>query len=324
MIDIGIDLGGTNIAVGVVDENWNILSRVSTPTYSDRPYQAIVQDMAACIEKALAKIAMTAQDVHSIGIGIPGVADQKAGKVVFCTNLSWRDIPLRDELQKYINKPVYIDNDATVAGLAESYAGVSAGCESSVFMTLGTGVGAGIIIGGRPWSGAHGVGSELGHMTIMADGVPCTCGNNGCVERYCSATAIIRMAKQYCLGYPDCAILRLAGGDPDKIEAKTVIDAAKGGDPVAMRVFDHYTKYLAITVNNITAFLDPEMIVLGGGVSRAGDFLLNALKEKLPRYLMYKTLPSPKIALAKLGNEAGIIGAALLRQASEYFKQPQA
>ena len=144
------------------------------------------------------------------------------------------------------------------------------------------------------------------------DGVPCTCGNDGCVERYCSATAIIRMAKQACLGYPDCDMVRRAGGDVERINAKTVIDSAKAGDPIALRIFDRYCKYLAITINNITAFLDPEMIILGGGVSSAGDFLLSSVKQQLPRYLMYKNLPSPELCLAQLGNEAGIIGAALL------------
>ena len=315
MVYIGIDLGGTNIAVGVVTEDGKIIADASTPTLSQRPYQEIVKDMAACARQALESAHQTLADVAAVGIGIPGVADQKEGRVIFCTNLAWHDIPLRAELQKYIDKPVLIDNDATVAGLAESYAGVSKGCQSSVFLTLGTGVGAGIVINGKPWSGAHGVGSELGHMTLVVDGVPCTCGNDGCVERYCSATAIIRMAKQACLGYPESMILSLASGDPEKIIAKTVIDAAKAGDVTAVRVFDHYAKYLAITVNNITAFLDPEMIVLGGGVSRAGEFLLNAVREQLPRYLMYKTLPSPKLELAKLGNEAGIIGAALLGRA---------
>ena len=315
MVYIGVDLGGTNIAVGVVSEEGSILAQASTKTLYQRPYQEIVKDMASCSFKALEAAHMTVNDVHSIGIGIPGVADQKDGRVIFCTNLAWHDIPLRAELQKYINKPVYIDNDATVAGLAESYAGVSAGCQSSVFLTLGTGVGAGIVINGKPWSGAHGVGSELGHMTLVVDGVPCTCGNDGCVERYCSATAIIRMAKQACLGYPESEILKLAGGDPEKINAKIVIDAAKHGDHTAMEVFERYARYLAITVNNITAFMDPEMIVLGGGVSSAGQFLLDAVKKKLPRYLMYKTLPSPKLVLAKLGNEAGIIGAAMLGKA---------
>ena len=312
MAYIGIDLGGTNIAVGVVDEKGNILSQTSTPTLPERPFTELVKDMASCIMTVMNQAGINQDDIVSIGIGIPGVADQKEGRVIFCTNLGWHDIPLRDELQKYINKPVYIDNDATVAGLAESYAGVSAGCQSSVFITLGTGVGAGITINGKPWSGAHGVGSELGHMTLVVDGVPCTCGNDGCVERYCSATAIIRMARQACLGYPESLIMQLAGNDPDKIDASIVIDAAKAGDRTALQVFNRFTKYLAVTVNNITAFLDPEMIVLGGGVSKAGDFLLDSVKDQLPRYLMYKNLPSPKLELAKLGNEAGIIGAAML------------
>lgn len=312
MVYIGIDLGGTNIAVGTVDEKGTILSRTSTPTLPDRPYTDLVKDMAACIHEVTEKAGLSAEEITSIGIGIPGIADQKEGTVVFCTNLGWRDIPLRAEIQKYYDKPVYIDNDATVAGLAESYAGVSVGCHSSVFLTLGTGVGGGIIIEGKPWSGAHGVGSELGHMTLVVDGVPCTCGNDGCVERYCSATAIIRMARQACLGYPESLMVKMVDGDLEKLEARTVIEAAKAGDPTALQVFNRFTRYLAITVNNVTAFLDPEMIVLGGGVSNAGDFLLNAVKAQLPRYLMYKTLPSPRLELARLGNEAGIIGAAML------------
>ena len=312
MVYIGIDLGGTNIAVGVVTEEGKILGTCSTKTLSERPYQEIVRDMVTCSMNALKNSGKTIEDVKAIGVGIPGVADQKTGYVIFCTNLGWRNIPLKDEIQKYIDRPVFIDNDATVAGFAESVAGVSKNCQSSVFITLGTGVGAGIVINGKTWSGAHGVGSELGHMTLVADGVPCTCGNDGCVERYTSATAIIRMAKQHCQAYPESEIMRRCGGDPEKINAKTVIDCAKMGDKVAMQVFDRYARYLAMTINNITAFLDPEMIVLGGGVSHAGQFLLDAVEERLPRFLMYKTLPSPKITLAELGNEAGIIGAALL------------
>lgn len=309
---IGIDLGGTNIAVGIVNEKGSILAQTSTPTLPERPYTDLVKDMAGCILSVMNEAGVTQDDIQSIGIGVPGVADQKEGVVVFCTNLGWHNVPLRAEMQKYINKPVYIDNDATVAGLAENYAGVSAGCESSVFLTLGTGLGGGIIINGKPWSGAHGVGSELGHMTLAVDGVPCTCGNDGCVERYCSATAIIRMAKQAVQAYPDSLILKLAQNDPEKINARVVIDAAKAGDPTAMEVFNRFTRYLAITINNITCFLDPEMVVLGGGVSKAGDFLLDHVRAQLPRYLLYKSLPSPKVELARLGNEAGIIGAAML------------
>ena len=312
MVYIGIDLGGTNIAVGVVSEAGSILAEASTKTLAQRPYQELVKDMADCALKALEKAGLTVDDVKSIGIGIPGTANQEQGLVIFCTNLGWANIPLRDELQKYINKPVFIDNDANVAALAENFAGVSAGCKSSVLLTLGTGVGGGIIVNGKTWTGAHGRGGEVGHMTLIPDGVPCTCGNNGCLERYCSATAIIRMAQQECLGYPDSAILAKAGGDPEKINAKIVIDAAKEGDPVAVRVFDQYARYLALAINTITAFFDPEMIVLGGGVSHAGEFLANAVRALLPRYIMFKALPGPRLELATLGNEAGIIGAAML------------
>ena len=260
-------------------------------------------------EKPLAKI--TVQDIASVGIGIPGYADQKTG-VVFCTNLDWHNVPLRDEMKKYIDLPMAIDNDATVAGYAESIAGVSKDAVSSVFLTLGTGVGSGIVINGRPWSGYHGIGSEVGHMTLSLDGVPCTCGNNGCLERYTSATAIIRMARQACMTYPDSAMMLRAEGDLNRINAKTVIDAAKMGDKPALEVFDEYCRYLAVTINNIIAFLDPEMIVLGGGVSHAGEFLLERVREKIPRYLLYKNHPYSEICLASLGNEAGTIGAAMI------------
>ena len=149
-------------------------------------------------------------------------------------------------------------------------------------------------------------------MTLSVDGVPCNCGNNGCMEKYTSATAIIRMARQACMTYPDSAMMLRAEGDLNRINAKTVIDAAKANDRAALEVFDEYCKYLAIAINNIIAFLDPEMIVLGGGVSHAGDFLLEKVKAKVPRYLLYKTLPYPEICLASLGNEAGMIGAAMI------------
>ena len=312
MVYIGIDLGGTNIAVGVVSEAGSILAETSAKTLAERPYQEVIRDMAACVMKAVTKAGLTEADIASIGIGIPGVAQGDSGVVFNCTNLGWINVPLRAEMQKYINKPVFIDNDANVAALAESYFGVSAGYKSSVMITLGTGVGGGIVINGRPWAGAHGRGGEIGHMTLVPDGAPCTCGNNGCVERYCSATAIIRMAKQECYSFPNTAILKKAGGDINRVNAKLVIDAAKEGDASALRVFNSFVKYLAMTINDITAFFDPDIIVLGGGVSYAGDFLLNNVAALLPRYQMFKALPLPKLALAKLGNEAGIVGAAML------------
>lgn len=312
MIYIGIDLGGTNIAVGAVDPSGKILTTFSVKTLAARPYQSIVKDMAFCISRILEKLSLTEADICSIGIGIPGLANAKEEKVIFCTNLGWKDIPLGAELKKYYNKPVFIDNDATVAGYAEYIAGVSKNTTSSVFLTLGTGVGSAIILNGKPYSGFHGVAGELGHTTLVAGGVPCSCGNQGCLERYCSATAIIRMAKEACALKPETAILQKTGGDPNRIGAKTVIDSAKEGDPVAVKVFDDYCHYLSYSIVNITHTLDPEMVILGGGVSHAGTFLLDRVNELVPGMLLYKTLPYPQICLARLGNEAGIIGAAML------------
>ena len=310
---IGVDLGGTHIAAGIVDEGGQVLAKAEAPTMAERPYQDIVRDMGTCCLDALKQAGLTQQDVGGIGIGIPGVADNVTGNVIFCTNLGWHDVPLRDELQRYINLPVVIDNDATVAGYAESVAGVSKGLHSSVFMTLGTGVGGGIVIDGKPWTGAHGVASEIGHLTVqIEDGIPCTCGKNGCLERYCSATALIRMAAERCQDEPGSAIMRAAGGDTKKITGRIIIDLAKEGDQLALAVFHAYTRNLAIAINNVVSFLDPDMVVLGGGISHAGQFLLDAILEKIPNYLMFRTLPFSNVALAKLGNEAGIIGAALL------------
>ena len=315
MVYIGIDLGGTGIKIGVVDESGAILSQGETPTLAGRPYEDIIADMGRCMLDVMARGGFEEKDIASIGVGIPGVADEKTGHVIFCTNLGWSDVPLRTELQKYLSKPVYIDNDATVAGFAESICGVSAGCHSSVFMTLGTGVGGGIVIGGRPYSGAHGIGSEIGHMIIKMDGEPCTCGNKGCFERYASATAIIREAKRAVEKHPESAILARCGGNPEKINAKIVIDCAKEGDATAKQVFDDYVKALAHGIVSIFNMLDPEVIVLGGGVSMAGEYLLDAVRTAVKPLVFFKTLPYPSIQLARLGADAGIIGAALLGRA---------
>lgn len=312
MISIGIDIGGTGIQAGVVDQDGRILHKGSFPTGVGRPYQEIIRDMADVTIKTVADAGFTTKDIGWVGIGIPGLADQKTGDVIFCTNMGWRDIPLRTEFQRHLDVPVYIDNDASVAGLAESVAGVSAGTSSSVFLTLGTGVGGGIIINGKVWSGHHGVGSEVGHMILEADGVPCTCGNLGCVERYCSATALIRMAKEMLPNYPDSVLWQMCDNDPDTINAKMVIDASREGDTVGEKVFRRYVKYLGQTIGTIINFFDPEVIVLGGGVSRAGTYLLEAVRAEVHRTVIFKTQPYSRIELALLGPDAGIIGAAML------------
>ncbi len=312
MIYIGIDVGGMSIKAGVVDNQGEILFKHSCPTGVERGYGAVIRDIAELGISAVEKSGHTIAEVKAIGIGIPGIMDQRTGIVPFCTNLAWHDVPIIEEMKKYTSVPVYVDNDATVAGLAESVAGVSAGCENSVFVTLGTGVGGGVVIGGKVFSGSHGVASEIGHMVTVAGGEMCTCGNRGCWERYASATALIREGRKLCQARPDTALLKAVEGDPQAITAKHVIDLAKAGDPDCAALFDRYVYYLCIGLRNLVSLYDPEVIVLGGGVSHAGAFLLDAVREKLPGYVFFKTMPFARVELAQLTNDAGIIGAAML------------
>lgn len=314
MVYIGIDVGGTGVKVGIVNEAGKIVSHGSMPTvHTDTPDKQI-SDMARFALELLEKSEYTLEDVASVGVGVPGIADQKTGEIIFCTNLGWHHVPFRQIFQRVLDKPVYIDNDATVAGLAEAVAGVSAGADSSVFITLGTGVGGGIVLKGKVWSGFHGTGSEIGHMILKMDGEPCTCGNRGCLERYCSATAIIRMAREMLPDNPDSTIMTTCGGDLSKVNARMVIDAARTGDPVGESVFRRYVCYLSQAISNICNFLDPEVVVLGGGVSNAGVFLLDAVRKEVPKYCLFKDMEYARIELAQLGADAGMIGAAMLGQ----------
>ena len=312
MVYIGFDVGGTGVQVGVVNEQGQILCKGNMVTRTDIPFAEQIKAMADCALDTLARSGYTLEDVKSLGAGIPGVVDPRTGRIPFCTNLGWVDVDFAGEMRKHIDKPVFMDNDATVAGLAENIAGVSAGVHSSIMVTLGTGVGGGIIIGGKVWSGFHGVGSEIGHMILHMDGEPCTCGNRGCLERYCSATAIIRMAREAVAEHPESLILKNVEGDSAKINAKIVIDAARENDPVAVEVYGQYIRNLGQALANLVNFFDPEVIVLGGGVSKAGAFLLDAVREEVGKYCLYKALPHSRIELAKLGPDAGIIGAAML------------
>ncbi len=311
MVRVGIDVGGTGIKVGLIDESLHVIAEKSIPTRTTIPFEEQIRQMAQCVLDTAEGAGFKKEDIHSVGVGIPGVANS-AGEVIKCTNMGWFHLPFRKVFQRYLNVPVQIDNDANVAALAESAAGVSAGTSSSVFITIGTGIGSGIIIGGRIWNGFHGIGGELGHVILALNGVPCTCGNHGCLERYCSATALIRMGREAVVRNRDSLILTSVGGDPQKIEARTVIDAARQNDPTAVRVYGEYIDNLAQAIASVVNFLDPQVIVIGGGVSRAGDFLLEPLRREYPKYVIFNDQPMPEIKLAVLGSEAGIIGAAML------------
>ncbi len=312
MLNIGIDLGGTGIKAGLVDERGGILYKLSCPTLVERGHEAVIHDMAQLSLRVVAESGHSLEEVSSIGIGIPGMQDPRTGRVPFCTNLGWHDVPLVELMRREIDKPIYVNNDASVAGLAESVAGVSAGTRSSVFVTLGTGVGGGVMLDGKLFLGAHGVATEIGHMITVAGGEMCTCGNRGCWERYASATALIREGRRFCEAHPNCPLAREVAGDLSKIEARTVIDLAKAGDPDCMRLFDDYCYHLTVGIVNLINMYDPEIIALGGGVSKAGQFLLDKVNALLPEMIFFKEMPHARIELARLGNDAGIIGAAML------------
>jgi glucokinase len=312
MYRIGIDIGGTGIQVGVLDEKYAIVAEGSIPTVISDSFSAQVGRIVDCVLSTASSAGIAKEQIESIGVGIPGIANFATGEIIKCTNMGWFHVPFREEFQKRLNLPVLIENDANVAALAESVAGVSAGTSSSVFITIGTGIGSGIIINGRIWSGFHGIGGELGHVIFDLDGIPCTCGNRGCLERYCSATGLIRMAREAIAVQPDTLMLQMVSNDITKVEARTVIDAARQSDPLACQVYSRYIDLLAQAVANIVNLLDPEVIVIGGGVSKAGDFLLEPLRREYTKYVIFNDQPMPDIKLAVCGSKAGIIGAAML------------
>lgn len=309
---VGVDLGGTNIAVGLVDENSILKYHKSTPTRAERGSKEVIKDIIKLINEAIRDYGINKETVKAIGIGVPGIAEPNSGEVIYCVNLGWNNVPLKQDLEKELNIPVFVDNDATVAGLAEYKIGAMRNCESGVFITLGTGVGGGIVINGKVRSGFNGVGSEIGHMIVGENFYPCNCGRNGCLETFTSSTALINYTIKLISEGNETSIVNKAKGSLQDINGKIIFEAAKEGDYVANKAVDRLVKYLAIGITNIINIIDPEIIALGGGLSGAGDFLLAKVREEVERVRYMKMIPIGKIVLATLGNEAGIIGAAAL------------
>ena len=309
---IGIDLGGTNIAIGIVDENGKIIHEESCETRSEREPQELIDDMIALVLKVLDEYNMQLNEITAIGVGIPGLAD-KDGNVIFCVNLGWRNVPLRKMLEDALHTPVYIDNDATVAALAEYESGSMQNCKSGLMLTLGTGIGGGIILNGEIYSGFNGVGSELGHTVIGENFYNCNCGRNGCLETFASSTAIIKYTKKLIMEMNEpTTIMENVEGNIDNLNAKIIFDCAKKGDKIATLAVNRLIKYLGIGILNIVNFIDPEIIVLGGGIAGAGQYLLDLITKEVIANKYYKDLPIAKIVLAQLGNKAGVIGAAMV------------
>lgn len=314
---IGIDLGGTNIKAGVVNENYEIIAKASTKTLCPRPAKEIADDMAKVSIEACKNAGISVDDVEWIGVGTPGIADNVNGTIPYSNNLGFKDVPIRKYIREHIDKPVYVANDANAAAYGEFVAGAAKGACDAVCITLGTGVGAGVIIDGKIFTGRNLAGTEIGHMVIEADGPQCTCGRKGCFEVFSSATGLINMTKQAIAENPG-SILAKYEKDDGKVSARHAFMAMREGDAAGKAVVDKYIKYLAAGITNVINIFQPDILCIGGGVCNEGDPLMKPMVELVKKEVYTRMLDkNTEITVAKLGNDAGIIGAAFLGKADE-------
>lgn len=297
----GIDIGGTNIKTGIVDEAGNIISEDSVPTGADRPQEVVLQDIISSVKESIAKADVTPS---AIGMGSPGLIDSKKGVVVYNNNLGWNDFAIAPAMTEALKIPAVLENDADAAALGEVVAGCAKGANSAMIITLGTGVGSGYVVDGKIVRGC-----EFGHMVIHHGGRKCTCGRSGCFEAYCSATGLINMTKEAITDNPGGIIAKIADIE-GTVSGHTVFDAAQEGDEDAVKVIDIYTEYLACGLANLINGLQPEVIGIGGGIGKQGERLLAPLRVKVQKEI-YKGLALPRIVSCTLGYKAGLIGAAM-------------
>lgn len=313
---IGIDLGGTNIVAGVVDEQYNILAKASTKTNCPRPDREIARDMAKMAIQAVENAKLTMDQIEWIGIGTPGIANSRDGIIEYSNNLGFVNTPMVKYIQEDIDKPVFVENDANAAAYGEFVAGAAKGANNAVCITLGTGVGGGIIIDGKIYAGSNFAGAEIGHTVISVDGPQCTCGRKGCFEVFSSATGLIRMTKESMAKNPDSSMHKLVAERSGKVSARIAFDAMRMGDAAAKAVVNDYIKYLAAGITNTINTFQPDILCIGGGVCNEGDALLLPVKELVAKEVYTRnSKQNAQIVIAKLGNDAGIIGAAFLGNA---------
>ncbi len=313
MYYIGIDIGGTGIKAGIVDETGNILFKDSIPTSKDADYVELAKDIADLAKAVTEKAGLDLSDISSIGMGCPGSVDDKNGVVTYANNINLKNAPLCSEVRKHIDKDIYISNDANCAALGEFFALTDKTVTDFAAITLGTGVGGGIIINGRIFAGYNGAGAEIGHTVLISGGESCTCGRKGCLEAYASATALIRDAERAAKANPTSPLSRLIEENGGKANGKIPWDAMDMGDSVAKEVIERYVFYVAEGVVDIINSFRPQVVAIGGGICRQGDRLLDPIKEHVARFSYgAEYVNPPKVVIAKLGNDAGIIGAAFL------------
>ncbi|MCL2054933.1 MAG: ROK family protein [Oscillospiraceae bacterium] len=312
---IGIDLGGTNIKAGVVNEKFEIIGKASVKTACPRPAKEIADDMYNVSVMACENAGIDMNEVEWLGIGTPGIADNVNGIIAYSNNLGFKDVPIRKYIKEHIDKPVYVANDANAAAYGEFIAGAAKEAQDAVCITLGTGVGAGVIIDGKIFTGRNLAGAEVGHMVIGVDGPLCTCGRKGCFEAYSSATGLIRMTGEAAESNPE-SILNEYIREKGRTSARHAFDAMRAGDKAGKEVVDKYIKYLAAGITNAINIFQPDILCIGGGVCNEGDPLMLPMIELVKKEVYTRMIEkNTEITVAKLGNDAGIIGAAFLGNA---------
>ena len=315
MYHLGIDLGGTNIAVGVVDENFKIVGRGKMKTNAPRPADEICDDMATAVKMAVEDAGLTMDDIDTIGIGAPGSINPHTGMIAVSNNLQFEKVPMGPMLKERLGRDVFIENDASAAAYGEFLAGAGRGTEDMVAITLGTGVGGGIIIGGKLFSGSNLAGGELGHTVIVQGGEQCTCGRKGSWEAYASATGLIKLTKASMEANPNSKMWELCDGDINNASGRTAYDGMRADDEAAKEVVKKYEEYVACGITNMVNIFQPEVLCIGGGISKEGDTLLAPIIEVVEAECFTKNVEKQTVVkIAELGNDAGIIGAAYIHK----------
>lgn len=300
----GIDLGGTTVKIAYFDETGTLLDKWEIPTVTANGGEQILPDIAASVRDYLNSHNIPDSEILGLGIGVPGPVNAK-GVVNKCINLGWGVFNIAEELSNLTGFPVKAGNDANVAALGEFWKGGGQGCDNMVFVTLGTGVGGGIVVEGNLLHGAHGSGAEIGHICVEPEEtLRCNCGNRGCVEQYCSATGIVRLAKEHLAASDAPSTMRQA----ENLTCKDIFDAAKAGDAEALTVLDRVYRYMGLFLANVCSTVNPEVVVLGGGVSKAGDMLVKGLEPYFHQHVFHAA-SGVKFAMASLSNDAGAYGA---------------
>jgi glucokinase len=311
---VGVDLGGTTIKLAFINLDGQIVTKWEIPTDNSNEGQNITSDIAKALDEKLSELGLTKEKLLGIGMGAPGPVNYETGVILNAVNLGWKDnFPLKDKLEAAASLPVMLENDANCAALGEMWNGAGKGAKDLVCVTLGTGVGGGVIANGNIVQGINGAAGEIGHITaIPFGGAPCNCGKTGCLETIASATGIVRLANEELSKGTVTGELSERFSQAGKITAKDVFDAARNGDETSLKIVDQVTFHLGFTLAGIANTLNPEKIVLGGGVSKAGPILLDAIREHFAKYAFSSVRDSTEITIATLGNDAGVTGAAWL------------